>query len=256
MKLFTTEIAKLIVPTKMSSSSAAMALPEEMASKTPFPPTCPVYIHEDETDIRFCGTVKSIYIHMSSLMPDMFYDVQIDLPDGNSNDLKRVRGPQLRYQNGCGVTVKIKDDSWPGVVLGTCDVPDNDERRTFSARDFWYSVQLFDGSSSMIEHEIMPSAVSFRAEPYSPEDDTEISSLENGPETAVAGQDGSHLLVKDDPEQSEIGGGTYIKRVKKEIAMHENAKRKIDASSRKNLDQDERKRTNNESTGKGIVGRI
>ena len=235
------------------SSSGLMPVPEEMASKAPFPPKCPVYIHDDETHIRSRGVVQKIYIRMSSLMPEMFYDILIHSQDvQNSNTTRRCRGPQLRYQNGCNITVKLNEDCWPGLVLGTCDIPDNDERRAFTVRKFWYSVQLFSGLETMIEHEILPSAVSFRTEPYSPEeaDDTEISSLGNGQEVAVAEQESRQLLVKDDPEQlgATVGNSheepskenevwvleTYIEDIRKEAVVDALFGSKSSASTRKN----------------------
>ena len=236
------------------SSDAMMPLPEEMASRAPFPPKCPVFIYDDKTHLRSQGIVQNIYLQMSSMTPDMFYDIQIQSQDvQNANSTGKFRGIQLCYQNGCNVTVKIKEDSWPGVVLGTCDIPDSDEREAFTPRKFWYSVQLFDGSKTMIEHEILPDALTFRSEPFSPEeaDDTEISSLGNGQEVVVAELNSRKSLVKNESEQVELAGEkfhedfsdenkvwmieTYIEDVKKEIVVDTLFGSMSEASKKKNI---------------------
>jgi hypothetical protein len=85
-----------------------------------------------------------------------------------------VRQDELRFQVGCKVKVRCcsfdnvspKMESLEGVVLGTCEIPTDDDRHDCANphKNFWYSIQVIgasDGSSfaSRILHEACPDGV-------------------------------------------------------------------------------------------------
>ena len=85
-----------------------------------------------------------------------------------------VRQDELRFQVGCKVKVRCcsfdnvspKMESLEGVVLGTCEIPTDDDRHDCANphKNFWYSIQVIgtsDGSSfaSRIFHEACPDDV-------------------------------------------------------------------------------------------------
>ena len=84
-----------------------------------------------------------------------------------------VSQDKLRFQVGCNVKVRccsvinvspksMKMESLEGVVLGTCEIPADDDRHdcAFPHKNFWYSIQVIGTSfANRILHKIYPDDV-------------------------------------------------------------------------------------------------
>ena len=155
----------------------AINLFQQQASSNPFPPSCPVYVCDDENDpliIKNCGVVKGISIvetgggGYKSLYNITFQQKSVENGEYEYRE-EMVEFSKLRYPHGCRVYLKEYDKE--AVVLGFCYKPRSSEF------GYWLNLNQTDRDEEKLEM-VSPSQIRFKSEDRSQE------RIENLKETA------------------------------------------------------------------------
>ncbi|GFH45280.1 predicted protein [Chaetoceros tenuissimus] len=107
----------------------------EQAEQTKYPPSCPVYIVDSDTNnvIVASGTVVQCLLQTAPSL-QILYEVQINTKLGKCTEI--VIEKNVRYQNGCGVMYQNE----PAVILGICSIPSS--RKVTHDKNYWYSIEI------------------------------------------------------------------------------------------------------------------
>ena len=107
----------------------------EQAEQTKYPPTCPVYIVDSDTNnvIVASGTVVQCLLQTAPTL-QILYEVQINTKLGICKEI--VIEKNVRYQNGCSVMYQNE----PAVILGICSIPSS--RKVTHDKNYWYSIEM------------------------------------------------------------------------------------------------------------------
>ncbi len=206
----------------------------DQAKRVPFPPSSLVYIYNNESPPYVVGTgqVKAVYLKLEfgcSGGTQVLFKVELSPGRmtccgnsigadiyGESRKSMFIQASQLRFRNGCPVTVNVPEESMgngidqnsvSGVILGICDVPimhNSTGKRSNCDPGYRYSIQVLEHESGLnsgvpkILQIVKPELVRYREHPT---EEQQISS--NTAEKIVASSPNTHH-VKEEPQNISV----------------------------------------------------